>query len=330
MKTLFFSSKPYEIDALKKINPDIALKASFITEALDKYNAHLAQGHDAISVFSNDNLNAEVLQTLHSCGVKYITLRSAGYDHVDLKKAKVLQIKVANVPNYSPYAIAEHSIMLMMALNRRLIRAQRLIHKNNWELNELIGFDMHQKTVGLIGTGHIGAIAAKILHGFGCRLLAYDPEPDHALMDSLGITYTSMDEIYKECDIISLYCPLNEHTQYMINKTAIARMKTGVMLINTARGGIVNTADVIDGLKQGKVAYFGLDVYEHEKGLFFYNQSHQALRDEMLNTLLQMDNVIVTGHQAFLTHTALKNIAETTLYNLQCMRDDSPCENLLS
>ncbi|MFN4122777.1 MAG: 2-hydroxyacid dehydrogenase [Flavobacteriales bacterium] len=330
MKTLFFSAKPFEINALKKIAPDIDKFAKFTSDALQLDNASSAAGYDAVSVFSNDNLRAEVLHALHQVGVKYISLRSAGYDHVDINKAKAIGMKVANVPNYSPYAIAEHSIMLIMALNRRLLRAQQLIAKNNWELDELIGFDMHGKTAGIIGTGHIGAIAARILHGFGCKLLAFDPYPDTKLAQEIGLQYVDKEALYKQSDIISLYCPLNEHTHYMIDKETIAKMKPGVMLINTARGAIVNTADLIDALETGQVGYFGADVYEREKGLFFYNHSTEKLKDQTLQTLLDHDRVIITGHQAFLTHTALKNIAETTLHNLHAMRNNLPCENLLT
>lgn len=329
MKTLFFSAKPYEINALKKIAPDIDKFAIFTPNPLNIDNAETAAGYDAISVFSNDNLAADVLHVLHQVGVRYITLRSAGYDHVDLNKARALGLKVANVPNYSPYAIAEHSIMLILALNRRLLRAQQLIAQNNWELDELIGFDMHGKTAGIIGTGHIGSIAARILHGFGCKLLAFDPNPNPQLSQQTGLQYVDKEMLYAQSDIISLYCPLNEHTHYMIDKQAISKMKPGVMIINTARGAIVNTADLIAGLNSGQVGYFGADVYEREKGLFFYDHSSEKLTDTTLLTLLNHDRVIITGHQAFLTHNALKNIAETTLYNLHAMRNGLHCENAL-
>jgi D-lactate dehydrogenase len=330
MKIAFYSAKSYEIDMLNEVlknNNDAYL---FIEEYLNLETIKKAVGCDAVSVFSNDNLSAPVLEKLAEMNIKMVNLRSAGYDHVDIEAAKRLNIKVANIPQYSPYSIAEHSVMLMMALNRKLLKAQQLIAKNNYALDALIGFDMNGKTVGIIGTGHIGAIVAKILDGFGCKILAFDPEPTDALCKQFNLQYVEMDQLYAQSDIISLYCPLNEQTKYLINKESIQKMKKGVMLINTSRGGIVDTKAAIDAVENGQIAYLGLDVYENEKGLFFYDHSDKPLEDVMLKKLLSLDNVIVTGHQAFLTQTALRNIADTSVLNLKQMSEGQECPNLLT
>jgi len=269
IKIAFFTAKPYEVDKLNEVLQDDKMEFIFIEEFLTLETIDKAQGCDAVSVFSNDNLSAPVLEKLSEMNIKMVNLRSAGYDHVDIEAAKRLNIKVANIPQYSPYSIAEHSVMLMMALNRKLLKAQELIAKNNYALDELIGFDMNGKTVGIVGTGHIGAIVAKILHGFNCKIIAFDPEPNLAYTDLINLQYAEMDELYEKSDIISLHCPLNEQTKYLINKKSIQKMKKGVMLINTSRGGIIDTQAVIESVENGQIAYLGLDVYEHEKGLFF-------------------------------------------------------------
>lgn len=327
MKTAVFSAKPFEIIALNKANKMQQHELVFIKEQLNRESTHLAQGCEAVSVFSNDDLSEPVLKDLAKRNIKYITLRSAGYDHVDIIAAQKLKIPVANVPEYSPYSIAEHTIMLMLALNRKLLQADKRLRKYNFELDPLIGFDMNGKTVGIIGTGKIGGVIAKILHGFGCRLLGYDIKPNNKLMEQYQLQYTSIDNLLNKSDIITIHCPLNKDTKYLINKKNISQMKKGVMLINTSRGGIINTLDMIEAIESGYIGYAGLDVYEKEKGLFFYNHSRECGKDPLINKLLEFDNVIITGHQAFLTETALSNIAETTLYNLECFEKNRACKN---
>lgn len=330
MKTAFYSAKPYEVETLRKVQKDKIENFEFIEKPLNLKTVKLAKSCDSITAFSNDDLSKSVLKEISKLGIKVIALRSAGYDHVDLEAANEFGIQVANVPEYSPYAIAEHTIMLMLALNRKLMAAQKLIAKNNFELDTLVGFDMNNKTVGVIGTGHIGSVVVKILHGFSCKILAVDPAPNSLIESAFNINYVELDELYRHSDIISIHCPLTPETKYLINKKTISKMKKGVMLINTSRGGIINTADAIEALENKHIAYLGLDVYENEKGLFFYNHSQATKKDKMLSKLLKLDNVLVTGHQGFLTTTALQNIAETTVSNLSQMLKKQPCPNLLT
>lgn len=316
MRTAVFSAKPFEVNALRKANASQSQELTYIEERLGSTTLKKAAGFEAVSVFSNDDLSAEVLDGLLAMGIRHVTLRSAGYDHVDLNHAQRIGMMVANVPEYSPYSIAEHSVMMMLALNRKVLMADRRLRTFDFTLDPLVGFDMNGKVAGIIGTGKIGAVVARILHGFGCRLLGYDIEPDPTLTERYGMEYLSLDEMYPQCDIITLHCPLVEATHYMIDAEVIARMKLGVMLINTARGGIIRTEDLFPALDSGHIGHLGLDVYEHEKGMFFFDHSQHPPEDEMLHRLLTYDNVLITGHQAFLTETALRNIAETTLENL--------------
>jgi D-lactate dehydrogenase len=328
MRVTFFSTKPFEEKFLAGMNEG-RHNQHFLFEPLNLKTAALATGSQAVSLFSNDDASAPVLELLHELGIKFITLRSAGYDHVSLEKAKQLGIKVANVPEYSPYAIAEHSVAMMLSMNRKLIEARKKIQENDFRLDDLIGFDMNGKTAGIIGTGHIGGIVAKILHGFGCKILAYDINPDNSLTEKYGVEYTSLESLCKSSDIISIHCPLNEATKYMINKENLSLMKNGVMIVNTARGAVLKTSDAIEALKSGKIGYLGLDVYEKEKGLFFYDHSNEILQDDVFARLLSFKNVMITGHQAFLTETALSNIAETTLSNLDNWETGQDCPNEL-
>ena len=292
--------------------------------------AALAEGCKAVCIFVNDDGSKEVIKKLSAIGVKYLVLRSAGFNHVDLKAANELGIKVARVPEYSPNAVAEHTVALMLALNRKLIKAHNRIREMNFSLDGLTGFDMHNKTVGIIGTGKIGKIVAEIIHGFGCRILVYDLKQDITWGNKYGVTYVNIDDLCRQSDIITLHAPLNEQTKYMINKERIGKMKKGVMLINTSRGGLVNTRDVIVALKNCHIGYLGLDVYEEEKGLFFEDHSSDILQDDVIARLMTFPNVLVTSHQAFLTDTALHNIAETTMHNLDCFERNIDCKNELT
>ena len=291
--------------------------------------AALAEGCKAVCIFVNDDGSKDILKILSAVGIKYLALRSAGFNHVDIKTSVELGIRVARVPEYSPYAVAEHTVALMLALNRKLIKAHNRIRELNFSLEGLTGFDMHSKTVGIIGTGKIGKIVAEILHGFGCRILAYDVIQDTAWTNKFGVNYTNVDDLCSQSDIITLHAPLTEQTKYIINRNRIAQMKKSVMLINTSRGGLVNTRDVIVALKSGQISYLGLDVYEEERGLFFEDHSGDILQDDVIARLMTFPNVLITSHQAFLTDTALHNIAETTINNLDCFEDRLACKNEL-
>jgi D-lactate dehydrogenase len=248
-------------------------------------------------------------------GTELLALRSAGFNHVDIAEAEKLGMTVLRVPAYSPYAVAEHTLGLILALNRKLHRAHNRVREGNFALDGLLGFDLHDKTVGVIGTGKIGRVVLEILSGFGCRLLAYDPYP-HPEAEALGVQYVALDALFAESEIISLHCPLMPETYHIIDEAALDQMRDGVMIINTSRGALVDTVAVIEALKSGRVGYLGLDVYEEEDGLFFEDLSDRVIQDDVFSRLLTLPNVIITGHQGFFTENALRNIADTTLQNI--------------
>lgn len=317
MNVAVFSIKNYEVKYLKDSNAGKHV-LKFIDEPLSMDTVHLANGCDAVSIFTNDDATATVVEKLKGLGVKGIAIRAAGYDQTDIKKAKELNISVANVPEYSPYSIAEHTVAMILSLNRKIVRADRKVKEYNFILDDLVGFDLNGKTVGIIGLGKIGGIVAKILNGFGCKILGYDIQQNQEFIEKYGVEYVELEQLCKQADIISLHAPLNAHTKYMISKDKIGKMKDGVMIINTGRGGLINTQDTIDALKAGKIGYLGLDVYEKEKGLFFFDHTTSIPSDDLFARLLTFKNVLITGHQAFLTKNALTNIADTTIYNLDC------------
>jgi D-lactate dehydrogenase len=328
MDTVIYSTHEFEREYLLKANAG-KHNLRLLNVPLNGETAYLAKGAKAVSIFVNDDASASVLGKLSEAGIKSLVLRSAGYNHVNLEKAKQLGLRIATVPAYSPYAVAEHAVALMLALNRKLIRANNRVHDLNFSLNGLTGFDMHGKTVGIIGTGQIGAVVARILYGFDCKILATDQVENKILKEEYNVTYTDLETLYKESNIITLHVPLTSVTRYMINKDSINKMKSGVMLINTSRGALVNTKDVIEGLKIGQIGYLGIDVYEEEAGLFFEDHSEDVLQDDTISRLLTFNNVLITSHQAFLTNTALDNIASTTIYNLDCFESESKCKNEL-
>jgi D-lactate dehydrogenase len=292
--------------------------------------ASLAQGSDAVCLFVNDDGSAPVLERLAALGVRFIALRSAGYNHLDLPRAAALGLAVAYVPAYSPYAVAEHALALMMALNRKLIRANSRTRELNFSLNGLVGFDMHGKTVGVIGTGQIGAVLCRILHGLGCHILASDPCPDASLSERYAVAYTDLDALCARADIISLHAPLTAQTKYLIDAHRVSQMKRGVMLVNTSRGGLLDTRAVIAALKTGHIGYLGLDVYENEKNLFFEDFSDTILQDDVIARLLTFPNVLITSHQAFLTQTALQNIADATFDNINAWAEQRRAPHTLT
>jgi D-lactate dehydrogenase len=327
MKTAVFSTHKFEREYLETAFK--ARQVNYIASSLSVETASLAQGHEVVSIFVSDNASAPVLQIFSKVGVKFLALRSAGYNHVDLAEAKRLNIKVARVPEYSPYAVAEHAVALMLALNRKLIRAHNRVMEQNFSLDGLVGFDMYGKTVGIIGTGKIGSVVARIMHGFGCRILANDQIENNELKSKYDVVYTDCETLCKESDIITLHVPLTPETKYLIDKNCISKMKRGVMLVNTSRGALVNTKEVIEALKSEQIGYLGIDVYEEEGGLFFEDRSEEILQDDMIARLMTFKNVLITSHQAFLTDTALRNIAETTVENLDCFERNIPCKNEL-
>jgi D-lactate dehydrogenase len=316
MKTTIFSIAPYEKPFLEQGNQD-GLQLIYEKERLTEETAQLAEGSEAVSIFASDIAPSDVLEKLSDLGVKYISTRTMGLDHIDLEKAKELGIKVAHVPHYSPHSVAEHSIALMMTLNRNLIPAHYKAMNNNFLLDGLVGFDMNNKTVGMIGAGEIGRVSARILNGFGCNQLLYDIKKDEELIEKYDAKYVDIEELCSKSDIITIHAPLNEDTEHLINKEKIGLMKDGVMIINTARGPICKTEDLIEGLKTGKIGSLGMDVYEYEKGLFFEDHSCEIMKDDLFVRLMGFKNVLITAHQAFLTHEALKENMETTLGNLR-------------
>ncbi len=317
IKIAFFGSQPYDKTSFKEANEDYGYDLRFYQGNLSINNILLTQGCDVVCIFVNDNANADVIEQLAKNGVKLLALRCAGFNNVDLEAADKFGIKVVRVPAYSPYAVAEHTVALMLALNRRIPRATWRTRDGNFSLNGLLGFDMHGKTAGIIGTGKIAKILINILKGFGLNILAYDLYPDTKWAEQEDIKYVTLDELYQKADIISLHCPLTDDTKYLINNYSIGKMKEGVMIINTGRGQLINTNALIAGLKSKKVGWAGLDVYEEEGEYFYQDKSDRIIDDDVLARLLSFNNVIVTSHQAFFTKEALSNISHTTLQNIK-------------
>lgn len=325
-KIAFFGAKPYDIASFDKVNEKYNYDIRYYKGHLNPNNVVLTQDTDVVCIFVNDTADAAVVDAMVDNGVKLLALRCAGFNNVDLKAAKG-KLPVVRVPAYSPYAVAEYSLALMLSLNRKIHRAYWRTRDGNFSLNGLMGFDMHGKTIGIIGTGKIAKILIRLLKGFGMRILAYDLYPDMKFAGEEGISYVSLDELYRESDIISLHCPLTDQTKYMIDKDSIDKMKEGVMIINTGRGQLINTNDLIEGLKEKKIAAAGLDVYEEEGEYFYEDKSDKIIDDDVLARLLSFNNVIVTSHQAFFTKEALHNIAETTLQNIEDFRCHRPLVN---
>lgn len=325
-KIAFFGAKPYDISSFDQVNKDFNYDIKYYKGHLNKNNLVLTQGTDAVCIFVNDTADAEIIDGLAKNGVKLLALRCAGYNNVDLAAAKG-KMKIVRVPAYSPYAVAEHAVALMLSLNRKIHRAYWRTRDGNFSLHGLMGFDMHGKTAGIIGTGKIAKILIKILKGFGMNIVAYDLYPDYAFAQEQGITYTTLDELYKQSDIISLHCPLTDKTKYLINDISICKMKDNVMIINTGRGLLIHTNALIEGLKNKKIAAAGLDVYEEEGDYFYEDKSDKIIDDDVLARLLSFNNVIVTSHQAFFTKEALHNIAETTLLNIKAFMENQPLAN---
>lgn len=328
MKVLVYSAKDLEIRNLKEKNGN-KHQLKFVPDALNSTTAVMAAGYDAISIFSNDDASLVVLEILWELGVKYITLRSTGYNNVSVKSAKRIGLKVAYAPEYSPNAIAEHAVGLLLALNRKLIQANAQVHRYDFSLDGLVGLDLKGKTVGIFGTGKIGSILVRIFHAFGCKVVANDIKRNQYLENHYDLKYVPLPELCRVSDVISINTPLNYETHHAFHEPMFLAMKKSALLINTARGGIVKTEDVIKALKEGNLGGYATDVYEHERGIFFKDHSKTGLTDGLLKELIDLPNVLLTPHQAFATKEALERIAETTIYNLDCWEAGKSCPNEL-
>jgi D-lactate dehydrogenase len=329
MRIALFSSRTYDREffgpaALRHGHEIVYLEARLTAET-----AVLAAGFPALCAFVNDQLDGAVLAAVAGAGTRLVALRSAGYNHVDLAAARRLGITVVRVPAYSPHAVAEHTVGLILALDRKLHRAYARVREGNFALDGLLGFDLCRRTVGVVGTGQIGALVARILLGFGCTVLAHDPQPD-AECARQGVRYVPLEALWAASDVVTLHCPLTEHTRHLVDGAALDAMRPDVMLINTGRGGLVDTRAVIAALKTGRVGALGLDVYEEEAGLFFEDRSSRILQDDVFARLLTFPNVLITGHQGFFTREALEAIAETTLSNVDDVEAGRPCPNAVT
>ncbi|MBE9068148.1 2-hydroxyacid dehydrogenase [Leptolyngbya cf. ectocarpi LEGE 11479] len=326
MKTALFNAKPYDQRSFTEVNAAYGHELTFFEPRLTVETASLASGFPAVCVFINDELNGETLRAIATTGTRIIALRCAGFNNVSLDVAKSLGITVVRVPAYSPYAVAEHAVGLIMALNRKLYRAYNRVRDDNFSLDGLLGFDLHGKTVGVVGTGKIGQCFAQIMNGFGCKLLAYDVRPN-PVCEAMGVEYVDLSLLLTRSDIVSLHCPLLPSTHHLINKESLQHLRPGAMLINTSRGGLIDTSAVIEAIKSGRVGYFGIDVYEREGNLFFEDLSDTVIQDDTFQLLQSFPNVVITAHQAFFTREALRNIANTTLSNITDIETGQGCSN---
>jgi D-lactate dehydrogenase len=326
MKVAVFSSKPYDRKFLEAANESFGYELNFFETRLVPNTVKLADGYPVVCAFINDQLNEETLSTLAEQGIKLIALRSAGYNNVDMEVAKKLGLMVARVPAYSPYAVAEHAVGLILMLNRKLYRAYNRTREDNFALNGLLGFDLHGSTVGIVGTGKIGTCFAHIMNGFGCRLLAYDVYKNPEC-EEMGVEYVDLPQLLSEADIVSLHCPLTPDTYHLINADTLKHFKQGAMLINTSRGALVDTRAVIDAIKDQTIGYLGIDVYEEEANLFFEDLSGTIIQDDTFQLLQSFPNVVITAHQAFFTRNALEAISQTTLQNITDFAEGRSCPN---
>lgn len=329
MKLAIYSTKQYDRKYLELVNQQFGYELEFFDFLLSKRTAKNAAGCKAICIFVNDDGSREVLEELAALGVEILALRCAGFNNVDLDAAKELGIKVVRVPAYSPEAVAEHAVGMMMCLNRRIHRAYQRTRDANFSLEGLIGFNMHNRTAGVIGTGKIGIATMRILKGFGMKLLAYDPYPSEQALE-LGAEYVDLKTLYTQSDVITLHCPLTPENHHLLDSDAFAMMKDGVMIINTSRGALIDSSAAIDALKQQKIGALGMDVYENERDLFFEDKSNDVIQDDIFRRLSACHNVLFTGHQAFLTEEALTSISETTLKNINQLDRGENCPNQLN
>lgn len=326
MKVAVFSTKYYEREYLNKFNAGTRHELIYFDNDLTQDSTNLTLGFDAICVLVNDKINKAVIDKISANGIQLICLRSTGYDNVDIAAAATRNIKVLRVPDYSPEAIAEHAVALILTLNRKTYKAYNRVRENNFSLNNLMGFNLYGKTVGVVGTGKIGRAFCNIMLGFGCKVIAYDIKESAALKEK-DVEYKSFDQLLQEADIVSLHCPLTEQTQHLFNSSAFAKMKPGAMLINTSRGAVINTSDAVEALKCQQLGYLGIDVYDGEENLFFRDLSETIVQDDLIERLMSFNNVLITPHQAFFTKEAVEQIAITTIKNLTDFEKQLPLEN---
>lgn len=329
MKIIFFSSKPYDQKFFDEANQAFGFELVYFEQPLSSHTELRSLSADAVCVFVNDSVDRKVLTVLQQQDIRLVVLRCAGFNNVDLSAAEELGVKVVRVPAYSPYAVAEHTVGLMLSLNRKIHRAYNRVREGNFSLDGLLGFDMHERTVGVIGTGRIGSLVVRILSGMGCHVLVHDFRENNECLQ-LGASYVSLPELYQRSDIITLHCPLTCDTHHLINADALAQMKDGVMLINTSRGAVMDAAILVSGLKSGKIGYLGLDVYEQEGDLFFKDLSDKIIQDDVFERLVTFPNVLITGHQGYFTEDALRNIAQTSLANVSAVQQGQACKNELT
>tara|TARA_R110002124_G_scaffold287335_2_gene473217 strand:- start:34297 stop:35286 length:990 start_codon:yes stop_codon:yes gene_type:complete len=320
MKIAVFSTKSYDQEYFENYNSEKKYDFTFFETSLTSSTANLTLGFDVICAFVNDKIDQDTIEILAKNGVKLIAMRCAGFNNVDIQSAKTHGIKVVRVPAYSPEAVAEHSVALILTLNRKTHKAYNRVREGNFSLKNLIGFNLHGKTVGVVGTGQIGAAFCRIMKGFGCNLFAYDLTESQELVE-MGVQYLPIDEVFMQSDIISLHCPLTPGTKHIVNSSSLAQMKDGVMIINTSRGALINTADAIDGLAQKKIGYLGIDVYEQEEKLFFEDLSESIIQDDYILRLNSFPNVLITSHQAYFTKEAMDQITLITLDNIQAFEN---------
>ena len=328
MKIAFFSSKPYDKTFFEAENKNYGFELNFYETHLGPHIVNAIEDEQAVCVFVNDKVNRQVIEILAKKGVKIIALRCAGFNNVDLEAAKEFGIKVCRVPAYSPEAVAEHTMAMLLTLNRKTHKAYNRVREQNFALNGLLGFNLFQKTIGIVGTGKIGKAYINIAKGFGCKIIAYDLYPDQELMNN-GVEYVELDKLFKSSDIISLHCPLTPENHYMINQETIAMMKDGVTIINTSRGGLINTHEAIEALKNHKIGYLGIDVYEQEEKLFFKDLSAEIIQDDMIQRLMSFPNVLVTAHQAFFTREALEQISEITMRSISEIKEKGSTDEVV-
>ncbi len=328
MKIAFFSSKPYDKTFFEAENKNYGFELNFYETHLGPHIVNAIEDEQAVCVFVNDKVNRQVIEILAKKGVKIIALRCAGFNNVDLEAAKEFGIKVCRVPAYSPEAVAEHTMAMLLTLNRKTHKAYNRVREQNFALNGLLGFNLFQKTIGIVGTGKIGKAYINIAKGFGCKIIAYDLYPDQELMNN-GVEYVELDKLFKSSDIISLHCPLTPENHYMINQETIAMMKDGVTIINTSRGGLINTHEAIEALKNHKIGYLGIDVYEQEEKLFFKDLSAEIIQDDMIQRLMSFPNVLVTAHQAFFTQEALEQISEITMRSISEIKEKGSTDEVV-
>lgn len=327
MRIAMFDTHRYERESFDRANASFGHAIDYFETRLNRDTAALARGHGAVCSFVNDRVDEPAIEVLRREGARLIALRSAGFNHVDLAAAARAGLRVVRVPEYSPYAVAEHAMALVLALNRKVHRSYARVREWNFSLDGLVGFDLHGKTVGVVGTGRIGQVAARIFQGFGCRVLVYDLRPDPSFASAVGAEYVELSELYRRSDIITLHVPLTPATHHMVDAAALESMKPGAMIINTGRGALIDSRALLSALKSGHLGSAGLDVYEEEEGVFFEDLSNRVLQDDVLARLLTFPNVLITSHQAFLTNEALMSIAATTLANIAAFERGAPLEN---